>query len=73
MIEALTSPLLEAAGVRHAFFTRRGGVSTGVYDSLNLGRGSKDDPAAVAENRRRASATPSSPAAAASRPACTKA
>ena len=40
-------------GVRHAFFTRQGGVSTGIYDSLNLGRGSNDDPAAVAENRRR--------------------
>ena len=43
-------------GVRHAFFTRRGGVSTGVYDSLNLGAGSADDPAAAAENRRRAAA-----------------
>jgi hypothetical protein len=43
-------------GVRHAFFTRQGGVSQGVYDSLNLGRGSRDDPAAVAENRRRAAA-----------------
>ena len=54
-VVALTSPLLtQVAGVRHAFFTRRGGVSTGVYESLNLGRGSKDDPAAVAENRRRA-------------------
>lgn len=53
-LEVLTSPLLDLPGVRHAFFTRRGGVSTGVYDSLNLGRGSRDDPAAVAENRRRA-------------------
>lgn len=53
----LTSPLLAAApGVRHAFFTRRGGVSRGIYASLNLGRGSRDDPAAVAENRRRAAA-----------------
>ena len=52
----LTSPLLEAAGVRHAFFTREGGVSTGLYASLNLGRGSNDDPAAVAENRARAAA-----------------
>jgi len=53
-LEALTSPLLDLPGVRHAFFTRRGGVSTGLYASLNLGRGSRDDPAAVAENRRRA-------------------
>lgn len=55
-LEVLSSPLLELAGIRHAFFTRRGGVSTGLYESLNLGRGSKDDPAAVAENRRRAAA-----------------
>ena len=53
----IQSPLLTAAaGVRHAFFTRRGGVSTGLYDSLNLGRGSQDDPADVAENRSRAAA-----------------
>ncbi len=51
----LISGLLAAVpGVRHAFFTREGGVSTGLYASLNLGRGSDDDPAAVAENRRRA-------------------
>jgi len=51
----LTSPLLGAVpGVRHAFFTRRGGASKGIYDSLNLGRGSRDEPADVAENRRRA-------------------
>ena len=51
----LQSPLLaRLPGVRHAFFTRDGGVSTGVYESLNLGRGSKDDPAAVEENRARA-------------------
>jgi hypothetical protein len=51
----LVSPLLSAVpGVRHAFFTRQGGVSSGIYESLNLGRGSGDDPQAVAENRRRA-------------------
>jgi len=49
----LTSPLLDVAGVRHAFFTRQGGVSRGVYESLNVGIGSKDDPEAVRENRRR--------------------
>ncbi len=38
-------------GVRHAFFTRRGGVSTGIYASLNVGVGSRDDPEAVRENR----------------------
>ncbi|MEP6966467.1 MAG: peptidoglycan editing factor PgeF [Pseudomonadota bacterium] len=51
----LRSALLAAVpGVAHAFFTRRGGVSTGIYESLNLGRGSRDAVAAVAENRRRA-------------------
>ena len=49
----ITSKLLDAAGVRHAFFTRNGGVSQGVYASLNVGLGSKDDPDAVGENRRR--------------------
>jgi YfiH family protein len=52
----LTSPLLELAGVRHAFFTRQGGVSEGIYAGLNVGLGSNDDPAAVRENRRRAAA-----------------
>ena len=46
---------LEALGsdpaVRHAFFTREGGVSGGIYASLNCGFGSNDEPGAVAENR----------------------
>ncbi|HEY2837181.1 MAG TPA: peptidoglycan editing factor PgeF [Rhizomicrobium sp.] len=41
------------AGIAHGFFGRAGGVSTGVYASLNCGPGSRDDPAAVAENRAR--------------------
>ncbi|HEV7386029.1 MAG TPA: peptidoglycan editing factor PgeF [Phenylobacterium sp.] len=52
----LTSRLLEAEGVRHAFFTRDGGVSDGLYASLNVGLGSDDDPRAVRENRRRCAA-----------------
>jgi YfiH family protein len=48
-----SSLLLAVPGVRHAFFTREGGVSTGIYASLNGGVGSNDDPAHVAENRRR--------------------
>lgn len=40
-------------GVRHGFFTRAGGVSTGLYKSLNCGAGSHDDPVAVIENRAR--------------------
>ena len=39
--------------VRHGFFGRRGGVSTGVYKSLNCGPGSGDEPEKVMENRRR--------------------
>ncbi|MEJ0066418.1 MAG: polyphenol oxidase family protein [Caulobacteraceae bacterium] len=54
-VPILTSPLLaELPAVRHAFFTRRGGVSEGVFDSLNVGVGSSDDPLRVAENRARA-------------------
>ena len=40
-------------GVRHGFFGREGGVSGGIYTSLNAGTGSDDDPTAVAENRTR--------------------
>jgi purine-nucleoside/S-methyl-5'-thioadenosine phosphorylase / adenosine deaminase len=51
----LTSDSLAALpGVRHGFFTREGGVSEGLYASLNCGLGSGDDPDCVAENRARA-------------------
>jgi polyphenol oxidase len=56
VLPVLTSPLLDLEGVRHAFFTRQGGVSTGLYASLNVGAGSADDPQAVQQNRRRAAA-----------------
>src|ERR1700761_9611412 len=53
----LASSLLSAVpGLRHAFFTRDGGVSGGIYQSLNAGVGSQDDPAKVTENRRRMAA-----------------
>jgi hypothetical protein len=39
------------AGLRHAFFTRRGGVSGGLFASLNCGFGSGDDREAVTRNR----------------------
>ncbi len=53
----LGSSLLSAVpGLRHAFFTCEGGVSEGVYATLNGGPGSKDDPAKVAENRARMAA-----------------
>jgi polyphenol oxidase len=41
-------------GLRHAFFTRRGGVSRGLYEGLNVGFGSGDEEACVRENRTRA-------------------
>jgi YfiH family protein len=50
-------------GIRHAFFTRHGGVSRGPYDSLNCGLGSLDDPEHVAVNRARAAAHFAVPAA----------
>ena len=51
--ECLHADGLREAGVAHGFFTRRGGVSQGVYASLNGGVGSRDDPDAVRENRAR--------------------
>ena len=50
------SSLATLAGIRHAFFTRSGGVSHGVYSSLNGGVGSNDTPEKVAENRARMAA-----------------
>ncbi|MCP5402112.1 MAG: peptidoglycan editing factor PgeF [Novosphingobium sp.] len=51
-VEAIRADAL--ASVPHGFLGRRGGVSTGVAEGLNTGLGSGDDPAAIAENRRRA-------------------
>ena len=39
-LSPITHPLLDMAGVRHGFFTRQGGVSTGIYEGLNTGVGS---------------------------------
>jgi len=52
-LPAIRSTLLEAHGIAHSFFTRQGGVSEGVYASLNGGAGSSDDAQAVTENKRR--------------------
>ncbi len=52
----LRASILDAPSLTHGFFTRLGGVSTGVYASLNGGVGSQDDPRSVAENRRRMAA-----------------
>lgn len=45
------------SGLPHGFFTRHGGVSTGLYASLNCGPGSSDDAAAVQQNRHRVAAS----------------
>ncbi len=47
------SNLAGVSAVRHGFFTRRGGVSQGIFASLNCGQGSGDEPVNVVENRRR--------------------
>ena len=52
-----TAPLLELPGIGHGFFGRQGGVSEGLYESLNCGTGSRDAPAAVTENRARVAAS----------------
>lgn len=50
-LEILTSDLLD--GVKHGFFTRRGGASSGVFDGLNCGYGSTDQSDIVTINRGR--------------------
>jgi len=49
-------PLNDLPAVRHGFFSRNGGVSEGLFTSLNCGYGSGDDKDKVTENRRRAMA-----------------
>lgn len=51
MLEIITHPLLD--GVRHGFFTRKGGASSGLYSGLNCGRGSGDQADIVTVNRAR--------------------
>ena len=59
----LPTRLLRAAslsalpGIRHAFFTREGGISDGIYATLNGGLGSNDEPGRVTENRARMAAS----------------
>lgn len=54
MLRPITSPLIDSSVFAHAFFTRQGGVSQGIYSGLNVGIGSNDDRAHVNENRQRA-------------------
>jgi YfiH family protein len=56
MSAPIQSDLLRGKAIAHGFFTRQGGISQGLYATLNGGIGSKDDKAAVAENRRRMAA-----------------
>jgi polyphenol oxidase len=53
-VKPITHTLFSNGDIQHAFFTRQGGVSEGIYAGLNVGSGSHDDPDRVAENRRRA-------------------
>ncbi|MET0653475.1 MAG: peptidoglycan editing factor PgeF [Hyphomicrobiaceae bacterium] len=56
MLAPIIAPCLEGAAIRHGFFNRHGGVSQGIYASLNCGLGSRDETAAVRENRARVAA-----------------
>ncbi|MGN6517396.1 MAG: peptidoglycan editing factor PgeF [Rhizomicrobium sp.] len=55
-ISVSRAPNLSLPGIEHGFFGRKGGVSTGIYESLNCGLGSGDDRQRVLENRDRAKA-----------------
>ncbi|MEO0606907.1 MAG: peptidoglycan editing factor PgeF [Pseudomonadota bacterium] len=48
---ALADNLSALNGFKHGFFGRKGGVSTGLYESLNIGQGSEDDVQAIRDNR----------------------
>lgn len=52
----LSEGLSGIGNVRHGFFTRQGGVSSGIYAGLNVGLGSDDDPDLVRQNRDRVAA-----------------
>ena len=53
MNDSITAPLLNHPRIKHGFFGRKGGVSSGEYASLNVGLGSGDELDKVRENRRR--------------------
>ena len=51
-LPVIKSRLLDALpSIRHGFYTRRGGISSGIYQSLNCGLGSRDTPDNVKQNR----------------------
>ena len=49
-IDSMVYLVSDRIGVRHGFTTRYGGVSTGIYSSLNVGENRGDDPDCVREN-----------------------
>ncbi len=53
----ITVDMLASDTVRHGFFTREGGYSTGIYAGLNTGLGSRDDRDTVLKNRSHAAAS----------------
>lgn len=53
-IEAFKHPFLTQPNIQHGFFTRKGGISTGPFASLNISYSSGDDPIHIVENRKRA-------------------
>jgi YfiH family protein len=53
MVKLITSPLLNQSGLTHGFTTREGGVSTGVFESLNLSRRDGEPDSNIEENRAR--------------------
>lgn len=50
---AISSKLSDVSGVKHGFFGRKGGVSSGIYESLNIGQGSDDEAQNIRDNRDR--------------------
>lgn len=64
MTQRITADCLaDIPGLAHGFFTREGGVSAGIYSTLNCGLGSRDDPALVTQNRFRIAAALGQPGA----------
>lgn len=53
MVDFITAPNLKQDGLVHAFTTRKGGISTGAFESLNLSRRDGEAGGAVEENRNR--------------------
>ncbi len=52
-MKTLADNLRDHEGISHGFYSKRGGVSDGIYWSLNCGQGSKDNPTNVRKNRQR--------------------